>query len=73
MSHKLLLKKQLCSNVFLADIEASLVATAAKPGQFVIVCLSTAYSERIPLTIAGSDAPKGTIRLIWQADRKSVV
>jgi ferredoxin--NADP+ reductase len=55
----------------LADIEAPLVATAAKPGQFVIVCLSTAYSERIPLTIAGSDAPKGTIRLIWQAVGKS--
>jgi ferredoxin--NADP+ reductase len=54
-----------------ADIEAPLVAAAAKPGQFVIVCLSTAYSERIPLTIAGTDAKKGTIRLIWQAVGKS--
>ena len=71
MSHKLLSKKQLCSNVFVADIEAPLVAAAAKPGQFVIVCLSTAYSERIPLTIAGTDAKKGTIRLIWQAVGKS--
>jgi ferredoxin--NADP+ reductase len=71
LSHKLLSKKQLCSNVFMADIEAPLVATAAKPGQFVIVCLTTAYSERIPLTIAGSDTQKGTIRLIWQAIGKS--
>ena len=71
MSHNMLSKKQLCSNVFMADIEAPLVAAAAKPGQFVIVCLSTAYSERIPLTIAGSDAKKGTIRLIWQAVGKS--
>jgi len=71
LSHKLLSKKQLCSNVFVADIEAPLVAAAAKPGQFVIVCLSTAYSERIPLTIAGTDAKKGTIRLIWQAVGKS--
>ena len=71
MSHKLLSKKQLCSNVFMADIEAPLVASAAKPGQFVIVCLRAAYSERIPLTIAGSDAKKGTIRLIWQAVGKS--
>ena len=71
MSHKLLSKKQLCSNVFMADIEAPLVASAAKPGQFVILCLSTAYSERIPLTIAGADAKKGTIRLIWQAVGKS--
>jgi ferredoxin--NADP+ reductase len=55
----------------MADIEAPLVAAAAKPGQFVIICLSTAYSERIPLTIAGSDAKKGTIRLIWQAVGKS--
>jgi len=71
LPHKLLSKKQLCSNVFVADIEAPLVAAAAKPGQFVIVCLSTAYSERIPLTIAGTDAKKGTIRLIWQAVGKS--
>jgi len=71
LSHKLLSRKQLCSNVFVADIEAPLVAAAAKPGQFVIVCLSTAYSERIPLTIAGTDAKKGTIRLIWQAVGKS--
>ncbi len=55
----------------MADIEAPLVAAAAKPGQFVIVCLSTAYSERIPLTIAGVDTKKGTIRLIWQTVGKS--
>lgn len=71
MSHKLLSKKQLCLDVYVADIEAPLVAAAAKPGQFVIVCLKGAYSERIPLTIAGSDAKKGTIRLIWQAVGKS--
>jgi ferredoxin--NADP+ reductase len=55
----------------MADIEAPLIAAAAKPGQFVIVCLFGGYSERIPLTIAGSDAKKGTIRLIWQAVGKS--
>lgn len=71
MSHKLLSKKQLCSNVYLAEIEAPLIASAAKPGQFVIVCLSTAYSERIPLTIVGVDEKKGSIRLIWQAVGKS--
>ncbi|MCD4830918.1 MAG: sulfide/dihydroorotate dehydrogenase-like FAD/NAD-binding protein [Anaerohalosphaeraceae bacterium] len=64
-------KAQLCQNVFTADIEAPLIAAARKPGQFVIVCLSTAYSERIPLTIAGADPEKGTIRLIWQAVGKS--
>jgi ferredoxin--NADP+ reductase len=55
----------------MADIEAPLVASAAKPGQFVILCLSTAYSERIPLTIAACDPEKGTIRLIWQAVGKT--
>jgi len=71
LSHKILSKKQLCSDVFVADIEAPLVAAAAKPGQFVILCLSTAYSERIPLTIAACDPEKGTIRLIWQAVGKT--
>ncbi len=55
----------------MADIAVPLVASAAKPGQFVIVCLKGTYSERIPLTIAGSDAEKGSIRLIWQAVGKS--
>lgn len=55
----------------MACFEAPLIARAAKPGQFVIVCLSTTYSERIPLTIAGCDPEKGSIRLIWQAVGKS--
>ncbi len=71
MSHKIVAKTQLCQNVFTADIQAPLIAKAKKPGQFVIVCLSTAYSERIPLTIAGGNAEKGTIRLIWQSVGKS--
>ena len=71
MSHKILSKKQLCPNVFMVDVAAPLVAASAKPGQFVIVCLSTDYSERIPLTIAGLDVQKGTIRLIWQTAGKS--
>ena len=73
MSHKILSKQQLCQNVYTADIVAPLVAAAAKPGQFVIVCLKGSYSERIPLTIAGCDIKKGTIRLIWQAVGKSTL
>jgi ferredoxin--NADP+ reductase len=71
LSHKILTIKQLCPNVYAADLEAPLVASAAKPGQFVIVCLKGSYSERIPLTIAGADSQKGVIRLIWQAVGKS--
>ena len=66
MPHVIVSKKQLSENVFVADIEAPLVARAGKPGQFVIICINNDYSERIPLTIADADAEKGTIRLIWQ-------
>jgi ferredoxin--NADP+ reductase len=66
MPHKILSKKQLSENVFTADIEAPLVAQARKPGQFVIISINNEYGERIPLTIAGADPEKGTIRLIWQ-------
>jgi ferredoxin--NADP+ reductase len=64
--HKIVLKKQLSEDVFTADVEAPLIAQASKPGQFVIIAINTEYSERIPLTIAGADSEKGTIRLIWQ-------
>jgi ferredoxin/flavodoxin---NADP+ reductase len=66
LSHKIIYKKQLSENVFTADIDASLIARARRPGQFVILSIRGQYSERIPLTIAGADPQKGTIRLIWQ-------
>ena len=71
MPYKIVSKKQLSENVFTAEVKAPLIAHAGKPGQFVIVGISGDYSERIPLTIAGSDAEKGTIRLIWQRVGKS--
>lgn len=66
MSHKIVAKKQLSENVFTADFKAELIAKNRKPGQFIILSINNQYSERIPLTIAGADADKGTIRLIWQ-------
>jgi ferredoxin/flavodoxin---NADP+ reductase len=69
--HKIVDKKQLSDNVFQIEAEAPHIATARKPGQFVIVGISTEYSERIPLTIAGADTDKGTITLIFQAVGKS--
>ena len=59
-------KKQLSENVFQIDVEAPLVAQARKAGQFVIVSSDVDAGERIPLTIAGADLDKGTIRLIFQ-------
>jgi len=66
MSHKIVSRKQLSENVFTAEVDASLIAEARKPGQFVIISINSEYSERIPLTIADADPEKGTIRLIWQ-------
>ena len=66
MPHKIVSKKQLSEDVFTADVEASLIAQAAKPGQFIILAINNEYSERIPLTIANADVGNGTITLIWQ-------
>jgi len=66
VSYKILSKKQLSENVFTAQIEAPLIAQARKPGQFVIISISSEYGERIPLTIADANPKNGTIRLIWQ-------
>ena len=66
MSHKIVSQKQLSEDVFTAEIEAPLVAQAREAGQFVIISINNEYAERIPLTIAGADPEKGTIRLIWQ-------
>jgi ferredoxin--NADP+ reductase len=71
VGYEIVSKKQLSDNVFTIEVKAELVARARKPGQFVIVGVSDDYGERIPLTIAGADAEKGTIRLIWQRVGKS--
>ena len=71
MPHKIVSKEQLSENVFTLEIQAPLIASARKAGQFVIVSISGDYSERIPLTIADADAEKGTIRLIFQRLGKS--
>ena len=47
-------------------IDAPLVAKKARPGQFIIL-RTDEYGERIPLTMAGHDAEKGTIDLIYAA------
>jgi ferredoxin/flavodoxin---NADP+ reductase len=66
MPNKIVLKEQLSENVFTIEVEAPLIANSRKPGQFVIISVDNEYGERIPLTIAGTDKNKGTIRLIWQ-------
>lgn len=63
--YKITNKVKLNDTVTLMDIEAPLVAKKAEPGQFVILRVDD-EGERIPLTIAGFDREKGTIRIIFQ-------
>ncbi len=51
-------------------LEAPQIAKAAKPGHFVLV-RGDEHGERIPLTIADSDAEAGTITLVVQQVGKS--
>ena len=58
-------KKILNPTVMQMNIEAPLVANKAKPGQFIILRVDD-DSERIPLTVAGTDKEKGTVKIIFQ-------
>jgi NAD(P)H-flavin reductase len=55
---------------YLLEIYHPMMASAAKPGQFVIV-MSHERGERIPLTIADFDAGRKTITLVIQAVGKT--
>lgn len=56
--------------VILNEIEAPLIASKAKPGQFVIL-KANEEGERIPLTMANTDPEKGTITVIYMVVGKS--
>ena len=58
-------KKVLNPTVTQMEIEAPLVAAKAKPGQFIILRVDES-GERIPLTVAGTDPEKGTVKIIFQ-------
>lgn len=58
-------KKELNPNVVEMNIVAPLVAKKAKPGQFIILRVDE-DGERIPLTVAGTNADNGTVKIIFQ-------
>ncbi len=64
--YKIVKKLQLSENVYRMDIEAPLIATERKAGQFIILQVNTEYGERVPLTIADADPIAGTITIIFQ-------
>ncbi len=63
--YKIISKKELNPTVTLMDIEAPRVAAKAEPGQFIIL-RTDGDGERIPLTVAGFDRERGTVRIIFQ-------
>ena len=58
-------KKALNPTVIQLQIEAPLVASKAKPGQFIIL-RTDQDGERIPLTVAGVNKETGTVKIIYQ-------
>ena len=62
---KIVYKKALNPTVTMMDIEAPLVARKAQAGQFIIL-RTDEDGERIPLTVAGCDREKGTVKIIFQ-------
>ena len=62
---KIVKKNVLNPTVTSMDIEAPFVARKAEAGQFIILRVND-DGERIPLTIAGFDRQKGTVRIIFQ-------
>lgn len=67
---KIIKKEKLSETVFRLTVEAPEIAVKHKAGQFIIIRIDD-DGERIPLTIAESDAQNGTIVLVVQAVGKT--
>jgi ferredoxin--NADP+ reductase len=68
--HQIIATEQLSPNVTRLVVDAPRIAQIRQPGQFVMVRLGPG-AERIPLTIADTDAEAGTITLIIQSVGKT--
>jgi ferredoxin--NADP+ reductase len=62
--YKIIAKKELAPKIKLFEVYAPEIAEKAKPGQFIILIIGE-KGERIPLTIAGYDPKKGTIKFVF--------
>ena len=63
--YRIVRKEALKPTVILYEIEASMVAKKAEPGQFIILRVDE-NGERIPITIHDYDREKGTVTIIVQ-------
>lgn len=69
---KIIEKRPLNETTDLLSVYAPHIAKKAKPGQFIIF-RTNERSERIPLTIAGYDAERGSVTIIFQKVGKSTM
>lgn len=67
---KIASKRKLNDAVVMMEIEAPFIAKKAKAGQFIIFRVDE-YGERVPLTVAGVDAERGTVMIIFQTVGKA--
>ncbi len=66
-----IIKKEVLSSVIKSfEIEAKDIAKNIKPGQFIVLRLNE-KGERFPLTVAGTNLEKGTIKIIFREAGKS--
>ena len=72
MGYLIVEKEALSNDVFRMRVKAPTIARKHKPGQFIILRVDET-GERIPLTIADSDAEKGIITLIFQVVGKTTM
>ena len=70
MANRIVRKQSLTPITHRIEIEAPMIARAAKPGQFVVL-RTHEKGERFPLTISHANPEKGTITLIFQEVGKS--
>ena len=63
--NKIIGKEYFSEKVVAFEIEAPLIAKSRKAGNFIILRVGD-KGERVPLTIAGADKEKGTIRIVAQ-------
>lgn len=68
--YKIVDSREIAADIKRFEIDAPRIAAKQRAGQFVIVRVHE-HGERIPLTIAGSDAEGGTITLIVQGIGKT--
>jgi NAD(P)H-flavin reductase len=69
---EILSAKSTARDIYEFEIRAPEIAAKAHPGQFVILRLHE-KAERIPLTLKGWDAKKGTVAIVFQVLGKSTL